>query len=290
MNRIQCPRFWVLMVGVLLPFIVACSKKEVLTIAGSSTVLPVVSKVAESFRQAHPHLNVIVNGGGSGVGINQVGEGWVDIGMTSRVLTAEEYKRYRGVNFITHPIGKDAVLPVVSSEIYDSGVQSLTLEQIGQIYKGEITNWKSLGGPDREILCIDKEASRGTRHVFMEAVFGDSDQAQTEAPGADLVLGSNNETQSALTQSNAAIGMLSFAWLNDDVKGLSIQTPKGMLVAPNLETIHSGEFPIIRDLLLVTNGEPQGAAKAFMDFILGRKGREIVTVAGYVPLAFDPLD
>ncbi|MFQ5465318.1 MAG: phosphate ABC transporter substrate-binding protein [Thermodesulfobacteriota bacterium] len=255
-----------------------CSEKETLSVSGSTTVLPVVSKAAEIFSVKNG-INIIVNAGGSGVGVNQLGERKIDIGMVSRKITAEEIEKYPDVNFITHSIGKDAVVPAVSSEIYDAGVRALTIPQIGRIYRGEVKNWKDVGGPDREILVVDKEKSRGTRHVFMKAVLGDK---EADAPGADLVLGSNNEEQTAIVQSDAAIGMLSNAWLNNDVKGLSVIMADGSHVEPTLENIVNGRFPITRDLLLVTAGEPRGDTKDFIDFILSDSGQEIVEASGYV--------
>lgn len=273
-------KYFLIALGMVVVFS-ACNRKESIQIAGSTTVLPVVSKAAEQFRESHPDLNIVVNAGGSGVGVNQLGEGKIAIGMASRDITEEEMAKYPNVRFNPISIGKDAVVPVVSSEVYDAGVTALTLEQIAGIYKGEIGNWSELGGPDREILCVDKEQSRGTRHVFMEIVMGDK---EAEAPGADLVLGSNNEEQTAIVQSDAAIGMLSNAWLNEDVKGISIVMPDNSVIAPSLENIIGGKFPITRDLLIIVNGQPQGTIKAFVDFILSPSGQKIVEEAGYVSI------
>lgn len=266
--------------GMLLTILIfSCSKTASIQVAGSTTVLPIVSKAAEQFMIKHPDLNIIVNAGGSGVGLNQLGEGKIDVGMASRDITEAEVNKYAGVSFVAHVIGRDAVVPVVSSEVVDAGVQALTLEQIAKIYKGEIGNWKEVDGPDKDILVVDKEQSRGTRHVFMEAVLGDE---QAEAPGADLVLGSNNEEQTAIAQSDAAIGMLSHAWMNEDVKGLSIIMPDNSVVQPVPENIVNGSFPITRTLLLITNGQPRGTAKTFIDFVLSEEGQKIVEEAGYV--------
>jgi phosphate transport system substrate-binding protein len=260
--------------------LIACTPQDSVMVAGSTTVLPVISKAAEQFSQA-TGISVIVNAGGSGVGINQLAGGKIAIGMISRNITEKEKALYPDVAFITHSIGKDAVVPVVSSEIYNAGITSLTLQQIGQIYLGKIGNWKQLGGPDKDILVVDKEASRGTRHVFMQAILGDKEAL---APGADLVLGANNEEQTAITQSDAAIGMLSHAWLNSEVKGLAINLTNGQRIEPNLQTITNGLFPITRDLLLVTNGTPTGHSKKFIDYILSTQGQKIVTESGYVSL------
>ncbi len=263
----------------LIAVVFGCQKSRSINISGSTTVLPVVSVAAEEFVTANTDLNIIVNAGGSGVGINQLGEGKVEMGMISRDITKSEEESFPKVDFNQIPIGRDAVVPVVSSEIFDAGIQALTLKQIGDVYQGNISNWKELGGPDREILCVDKEASRGTRHIFMEIVLGDKEAI---ANGADLVLGSNNEEQTSIVQSDAAIGMLSNAWLNDDVKGLGIISESGETIYPTLENIVNNDFPIGRDLIVVTNGQPKGDLKLFIDFLLSDKGQEIVESQGYV--------
>lgn len=272
----------VLSVFILLLFSCSQPKSNVVRVAGSTTVLPVVSVASESYMKAHPDSKIVVNAGGSGVGVNQVGSQQIEIGMLSRDITQKEIEQYPQTSFKIHVIGKDAVVPVVSSEIYDAGIKSLTLEQLAKIYRGEISNWKELNGPDKEILVIDKEASRGTRHVFMEIVLGDKEAV---AAGADLVLGANNEEQTALTQSDAALGILSNAWLNDDVKGIAIIMPNGEIVEPTLENIINNKFPITRDLVLITNGVPTGEIKAFIDYIKGPEGQKIVIENGYVGIS-----
>jgi phosphate transport system substrate-binding protein len=266
----------ILFLGLILT---SCDKRRAINISGSTTVLPIISVAAENFRKSNPELDIIVNAGGSGVGVNQLGEGKIEIGMVSRDITIEEIEEFPKVNFNPISIGKDAVVPVISSEIYNTGITSLTIEEIAKIYRGEIQNWKELNGPDKEILVIDKEASRGTRHVFMELVLGDK---EAEANGADLVLGSNNEEQTAIVQSDAAIGMLSNAWLNKDVKALSIKMSSGELKEPSLKNILNNKFPITRDLLIVTNGKPSGAVKSFIDYLLSDEGQKIVEDSGYV--------
>lgn len=265
--------------GVFIALSLSCTKTDSVQVGGSTTVLPIVSVAAEEFQALHPGTTILVNSGGSGVGINQVGLGQLDIGMTSRDITEKEKERYPDVNFLTHTIGKDAVLAVVSSEIYHAGITALSTKEIQSIYAGKISNWKELGGPDREILAIDKERSRGTRHVFMKIIAGDDEAL---APGADLVMGGNNELQLAISQSDAAIGMLSFAWQNEQVKGLGIEKENGAIVVPSLDNIRNGSYPIVRDIELITNGEPTGNSNTFIEYILSEKGQEIIEKAGYV--------
>lgn len=264
----------------LITTMVACTKTtSSIQIAGSSTVLPIASIASEQFMASHPNIQIIVNGGGSGVGANQLGQGRIDIGMISRDISTEERSLFAEKDIIMHVIARDAVVPVVSSEIFNAGITALTLQQIAAIYKGEINNWKQLNGPDKEILAIDKEKSRGTRHVFMHAVFADK---HALTPGADLVLGSNNEEQTAIAQSDAAIGMLSQAWLNNDVRGLSIITESGKRIEPSLENIANGSYPISRNLALVTAGKPSGLVEEFINYIRSSEGQRIVKKAGYI--------
>lgn len=273
-----------LVVGILV-FLTRSGEPEVLAqdstvirIAGSTTVLPIVSRAAERFQARNPSVRITVNAGGSGVGIHGAGTRRLDIGFASREFTPKENQRYPSLN--TTVIGRDAVACVVSSEIFHSGVHSLTRQQIADIYLGKITNWQQVGGPDRPIIVIDKETHRGTRHVFMQYLFGKSN---ARAPGARLVTGSNNEEQAKISQSDSAIGMISIAWINDDVVGIGIREGR-WVIEPTLTNVRAGSFPIARNLNLITAGAPKGAAKQFIDYLLSPEGQKIVEASGYIPI------
>lgn len=258
----------------------ACARPEIVSISGSTTVLPAVSKAADAYHM-ETGQNIIVNAGGSGSGFNQLAEGQTDIGMMSRDITEGELAKFKQHVFTPISIGRDAVVPVVSSEIYQAGVTELSFAQIADIYAGKVDNWQAFGGPDKAIFVIDKETSSGTRQTFFEVITGDK---STLAPGADLVIGSNNEEQTAITQSDSAIGMLSLAWLNADVKGLAVITPDGTRVTPSLETVRNGSYPIARDLNIVVRGDISASAQAFVDYLLSSKGQSYVASSGYVPI------
>ena len=259
----------------------ACSAPEAVSVSGSSTVLPAVSLAADQF-VSETGISVIVNAGGSGSGFNQLAEGQTDIGMMSRDITDSELEKFETIEFKRIAIGRDAVVPTISSEVYEAGVQALTLGQIADIYSGRVDNWAEFGGPDRAIFAIDKEVSRGTRQIFMGVVMGDP---KAETPGTDLVTGSNNEEQTALTQSDSGIGMLSFAWLNEDVRGLSIILDNGAIIAPSLENIQNGSFPFVRDLLVITRGDIKPTAQTFIDYLLGPEGQDAVQQSGYIKVS-----
>ncbi len=255
-------------------------ESTVIRVAGSTTVLPIVSRAAERFQARNPSVKITVNAGGSGVGVHGAGTRRLNIGLASREITLQENNRYASAQLNTTVIGRDAVACVVSSEIFHSGVHSLSKQQIGDIYLGKITSWQQVGGPDRTIIVIDKETHRGTRHVFMQYLFG---KANARAPGARLVTGSNNEEQSKIAQSDSAIGMLSIAWINGDVVGIGIREG-GQVIQPTLDNVRNGRFPIARNLNLITADKPAGEVKQFIDFLLSEEGQQLVTDSGYIPI------
>jgi phosphate transport system substrate-binding protein len=250
---------------------------ETLHVAGSTTVMPVVSDAATAYHRVHPGTTITVSGGGSGVGIASIIQGTAQIGMASRETTPEEQARLDGQadNIV---IARDAVAVVVSKAVYLGGITHLSLAQIADIYRGKITNWKQLGGPDARILAIDKEASRGTRHVFAEAVLG---SAHARAPGASLIAGSNNEEQTIVARSNQAIGMLSNAWLNDRVRGIAIDVA-GKLIPPSIEYVRDGSYPISRGLHVLLPRDASPATRLFVQFLLSDEGQSIVRKIGYL--------
>lgn len=279
MGRYQ--KLWVgifLIAGLGLPLEVVADNEPKIQIVGSTTVLPIASRSAQKYFGSS---RILVNAGGSGVGIHSVAQGRADIGMASREVSDGEKKRFKKSHLTIHPVGLDAVACVVSSEVYQAGVRHLTQGQIAKIYMGETRNWREVGGPDRTIVVIDKERHRGTRHVFMKYIFGNALQ---RTPGTLMVTGSNNEEQAKIAQSDSAIGMLSFAWINEDVKALPIGE-KGKEFLPTKQNVRERSYPIIRELNFITAGKPQGEVKAFIDFVKGPEGQKIVEESGYISVA-----
>lgn len=249
-------------------------KAETIRVVGSSTLLPVMAEATKQYQRLHPKVTITVSGGGSGVGVAAMLGGSANLGMISRTLTAGEKTRL-GDKVIPVTIARDAVAVVVSGPVYEAGVRALSVDQIAAIYRGKIRNWSRLGGPDRPILVIDKEAGRGTRHVFAQAVLG---EANARAPGAVIVAGSNNEMQTLVARSDSAIGIVSVAWCNDRVRALAIKTAGGE-VSPTGE--HSGSYPLSRDLVLLTPARRSAAIEGLITYLLSQKGQAVVETLGY---------
>jgi len=258
---------------------ISAQAAERISVVGSTTVLPVLSQAAEAYHKTHPDMTITVSGGGSGVGIASIIQGTAQLGMASRETSSEEQAKLDGkVDNIV--IASDAVAVVVSKAVYESGIHQLSLQQIAAIYHGKIKNWKTLGGLDKRILVIDKEASRGTRHVFAKAVLGSS---HARAEGASIISGSNNEEQMIVSRSDNAIGMLSNAWLNDQVRGVDVIVD-GQAVAPTIEHVRDGHYPIARGLHVLLPHTASAATKDFVQFLLSKEGQAIVKYVGYLPV------
>jgi len=269
----------IILMGSFLLLVSTVYANESIHVLGSTTVLPVVSQAASLYHEQHPDITITVSGGGSGVGIASIIQGTAQIGMASRHTTTEEQAQLEGkvYNII---IAADAVAVAISKAVYESGVHALSVQQIADIYRGKIRNWKDVGGLDARIVVIDKEASRGTRHVFAEAILGDK---HARAKGASIISGSNNEEQTIISRSHAAIGMLSNAWLNDKVRGIAVIVD-GKAILPTIEHVRDHSYPLARGLHVLLPKTATTAAKDFVQFLLSQQGQSIVQEVGYLPV------
>jgi phosphate transport system substrate-binding protein len=267
----------------LLFFILAGASSEArevtVVVSGSSTVMPMAELAAEEFNMLQDNYAVNVKSGGSGVGIVDVAEGRSAIAMSSREIKLEERQRYETptVRFIEQTVGFDAICLVVSPDIYDSGVTSLTKDEVKQIYAGDITNWEELGGPNTEIFVIGRRAGSGTRDTFNEIIMG-SKEAETPAVSYDA--GESSEVKFSTQRSDNAIGYMGYSFvMTGDTKVIALDG-----VQPSIESIKSGAYPLARKLYFVTLGEPSNGAKAFIDYILSPDGQQIATENGFIPI------
>ena len=140
-----------------------------IVVNGSTTVLPVMQKAAESFMAANPDIKLVISGGGSGNGIKALGEKQCDVAMSSRDIKDKERAaaEKKGVKPVRIPVAVDAIVPVVNPE---NPVKDLSLEQLSAIYAGKVRNWKELGGQDAPIVVISRDTSSGTFESWQELV------------------------------------------------------------------------------------------------------------------------
>lgn len=255
------------------PTTTSAQTPQSISVAGSTTVLPIAQKAAESYMDANTYADIQVSGGGSGAGIQSVGEGTADIGMASRELKDAEKEKYP--DLVQYVVARDGIAVIVNPA---NTLTSLTLEQIKAIYTGEITNWNELGGPDMEIVVIGRDSSSGTREFFSERVMEGTDYVSTQ-----LEKNSNGAVKQTVEQTPGAVGYVGLGYVDDTVKALKIDE-NGTLVEPSIDTVATGEYPIARTLNMFTNGDATGLSKAYIDYILSSEGQAIVEEEGFVSI------
>ena len=240
-----------------------------LDIAGGTAHIPVMKEAAKRIMTVNPALRISVAGGGSGVGVQQVGEGLVAIGNTGRPLTKAEIQKY---GLVSIPFAIDGVAVVVNPA---NPVTGLTGKQVADIFAGAITNWKDVGGKDAAITLYSREDGSGTREVFVEKALKKGPQAATAN-----VVNSNGAMKTAIAQDPNGIGYVGIGHLGETIKGLHFD---GMV--PTQENAANGAYTVTRKLYMNTKGAPQGLTKAFIDYIFSPEGQAITKASGYIPLA-----
>jgi len=256
---------------------------EPLKLNGSTTVNLPVAEAAEVLRAEKKMEIQLDTFGGSAGGISQLAEGKVQIGMSSKPVTDAEREKFPAVKFVETRIGQDAVAVIVSKDVWEGGVKELSKGQLKGIYESTITNWKEVGGPDKRIAFFNKEPGRGTWEVFVHWVYGNSKLApEVSFPE----VGGNEETRTKVASTKGAISQLSYSWVdNKTTFAVAVKDGDAPAVAALAENIANGSYPLSRPLYLLTNGEPTGDAKTFIDFVLSDRGQVFVKKHGYLPLA-----
>ena len=251
---------------------------------GSDTLVNLALAWAETYMDMHPEVRISVTGGGSGTGIAAMINGTVDIANASRAMKPEELDAAvaNGINPVEFTVARDAIAVVVHPS---NPVDRLTLQQLADIYTGQITNWSQVGGEDRPIVLLSRESNSGTYVYFLEHVVrqGDSESTLLFAPDT-LLMPSSEGISNEIRQNPNSIGYDGLGYVTADQKLVAVgRTPDGPFVLPSVETVNNGSYPISRPLYMYTAGEPSGPIKEYMDWILG-DGQSLVPEMGFVPL------
>ena len=225
----------------------------------------------------------------SGTGIEGVMEGRVDIGDASSTAASELTEADESTldNFVDHVVGVDGQPIVVSREIADAGVESITIEELRGIYKGDITNWNEVGGPDREILALGRAEGSGTDTAFRNNVYGDPN----EPISPDQRFGQNQQLQQAIGQADNAIAYIALAFVEPDGATPPISLEIDGTMYTYGENLGSADYPLSRDLHAYTWEDTSRKEAAFINFCLSDFGQETF-VAGnnYFKLPQDRLE
>lgn len=249
------------------------SSSDGITIAGSTTILPISEKLAKEYKEK-TGIKINVHGGGSTGGINATRKGTADIGASSRDLTKKEKKTLKEI-----VIGKDALAIIVHKS---NPIENLTTEQARAIFIGRIKNWKEVGGPDRKIQIVNRESGSGTRNTFEEIVMNimlkDNTRKAVPMSLKAVVNNSNAEVKETVKMVPGGIGYISVGFVDKSVKSLKINS-----VTPSFENIVSGEYSLVRNLYFLVKEKQNKLVKNFLRYVLSNEGQKLVIKEGFYP-------
>lgn len=238
------------------------------SISGSTSVGPLAEKLAAKYTEKD-NTNIEINQIGSSAGITNAISGVSEIGMSSRDLKEEEVASglneviiaYDGIVVVTHPSNK---------------VKDLTMEQVKQIFTGEITNWSELGGDDLEIVVVSREDGSGSRDAFQEIV----EYSSGELIRNSIIASGNGNIKTTVANNKHAVGFISFEYIDENISTIDING-----VEATAENVLQKKYNLSRPFLFVyKEGQLTEAGQQFIDFILSEEGQLIAAEAGAIPI------
>ncbi|MFA5873258.1 MAG: phosphate ABC transporter substrate-binding protein [Anaerolineales bacterium] len=254
---------------------------------GSDTMVNLALAWAERYQAEHPDVSLSVTGGGSGTGIAALVNGTVDIANASRAMKSEEKQQAEanGITPVEFTVARDAIAVIVNPE---NPVRQLTLQQISDIYSGKFNNWSEAGGDDRPIVRLSRETNSGTHVYFLETVLRLGDKTNPTLFSTDtLLLPSSEGIINEVRQNPNAIGYDGLGYVPPDLMNSVIAVARdasGPYVIPSIATVNDNSYPVARDLYMYTAGEPAGAIKDYINWILSPEAQAIVADLGFVPI------
>ncbi|MDR3102086.1 MAG: phosphate ABC transporter substrate-binding protein [Methanocalculaceae archaeon] len=241
---------------------------DIITVSTSTTALPAVQALIDAYMDNHTFADIQTKYYGSGAVVTAVSFGISDIGMISRDLAPSEKEGHifkesvichDGIAIIAHP---------------SNTVDALTLADLKDTYQGKITNWEKLGGADEQIVLVGFNSASGTRTTFNKMVLHNEDASETM-----LEYNANGAVQRIVANTPGAIGYVSLGYATDSkVKSFTVEG-----IAPSVTTVTDRTYPISRPIIMITNGEPTGLAKDFVEFILSVDGKKTLANHGFAP-------
>lgn len=249
--------------------------KEI-NISGSTSVARVMDVLAEEYNKTHPDDYVAVQGIGSSAGITMVNKGVAEIGMSSRYLTESE----KGEDLNVYPIAYDGLAVVVNRT---NSVENLSQQQLFDIYKGKIKNWKEVGGADQPIAVVTREASSGSRYSF-ESLLGltkiVNDRLVSDISPNNLVVNSNSMVKTIVNHNTRAIGFISVGSVDRSIKAIQLDG-----IDPTSTNISNHKYKLARPFLVLYKVDKiSDAGKGFIAFLRSEQGQKAIADYGYTPV------
>ena len=265
-----------LILGALFTGCGGAKESKVIQAKGSDTILNVTQGIAEEFMQKNPKAKIAVTGGGSGVGISALLNKTTDIAMASRAMKQSEIDKAKelGIGVEEVVLGFDGITLIVNQNNSVKGLDSVTL---GKIFRGEITNWKEVGGDDAKIVALSRDSSSGTHEFFKEHVIRGGEKNNLEYGPETLYMPSNEAIKQEVKSNKYAIGYIGMGYMDDSVHSLAIDG-----ITPSKENVSNKTYPIAREVYWYVPSERTGTMKELVDFAISADGQSVVESEGFI--------
>jgi len=288
-------RKWIWMIAMAISlngFVLLCPEsnaQRLIQIKGSDSEVNLVQRLAEVFMKKHPDANIAVTGGGSGTGIAALINKTTDIANSSREIQSkeEEAAKSAGVQPFRIVMATDGISVVTHPA---NPISKLTLEQLGKIFKGEITNWKEVSGKDAKISLYGRQSNSGTYVFFREFVVKADYSPHMKS------MNGNAQIAESIKKDKDGIGYVAVGYVVSDkgeimpevkIVNISKEGQSEAYSPAKIENVMSKKYPITRPLNHYTNGKPSGKLLDFIKFELSKEGQEIVRKEGFFPVQKD---
>ncbi|MGX6591394.1 PstS family phosphate ABC transporter substrate-binding protein [Cetobacterium ceti] len=252
---------------------------RVVQMKGSDTILNVSQYLAEEYMLENKDARIAVTGGGSGVGIASLINGTGDIGMASRNIKSKEIEmaKEKGIDIKEVVIGFDGITII---ENKNNPVKNISSKDLGKIFRGEITNWKEIGGNDAPIVVLSRDSSSGTHEFFKEHIVRNNNPKGTEEYGIKTLYMPSNEAIKQEVETNInAIGYIGMGYVDKNVKSINVDN-----IEPNVSNVSSKKYPIAREIYWYVKKEDNKTVNGLVNYALSKDGQEIVKEEGFVPI------
>ncbi|NFO87213.1 phosphate ABC transporter substrate-binding protein [Clostridium botulinum] len=247
-----------------------------ITVSGSSALLPLMEQSIEKFNEINPGAEISAQAGGSGTGLTQVLEGTVDIG-NSDIFAEEKLDEAQSKELVDHKVIAQGFGIVVNKSL---GITDLNKEQLKGIFSGKITNWKEIGGPDKEIFLIHRKSGSGTRGTFENKILDGDKSLENDSIGA--VQDSNGAVLTTMKQNDGAISYLALSYMNTAEAKELLQVTSIEGISSENENIKNGSYPFWSWGHMYTKGEAEGLSKEFINFITSEDNKESIENLGFI--------
>ncbi len=248
---------------------VSSNNKITISISGSTSVGPLMGKLAEKYEKDNSNVSIEINEVGSSAGIKDAINGVSDIGMSSRELKSEEASEVKPTT-----IAYDGIAIITNK---NNPIKNLTMNEIKDIYTGKITNWSEIeGGKDAPIVVVSREEGSGTRDAFQEIIGYESEELVANS----LITNGTGSIKQTVIGNKNAIGFVSFEYLDDEVNIVNVDN-----VEPKAEMVQAEKYKISRPFIVVSKeGNLSEEKQEFIDFILSEDGQAIVKENKAIPI------